>query len=230
MTRKLPAIILPLLFLVFVSRASAVVATTENIQLTATPVQPTIAVKATATDSATKLREQLKLLQEQKKDAITQVRTEAKTLIDTKKEEFRTRLQTIKDQKKKTLVERIDSKIAELNQKQTTKFTETLTRLQSFLDKMSSSATIATVATDVQAAQAAITAAKTANEAQAAKTYTMTISDDATLKLNAGTTVSQFRLDLVAVHKLLIDAKQAVQKLNTDKGLIKKEATNSAKL
>lgn len=216
MTRKLLFLLFPLLLLFFVSAANAQTATTGSAQ--------------TAVDSATKLKQQMQLLQEQKKAAVTQARDEAKAMVQAKREEFKTRLQTIKDQRKKTLVERIDAKIVEVNKNQTTRFTEVLSRLQTFLDKINKLITGTTVSADVTAAQTAIDEAKTAVEAQAAKSYTMTITDDTTLKLNAGTTVSQFRQDLVATYKLVIDAKQAVQKLNTDKALIKKEASSSAKL
>lgn len=216
MTRKLLVIILPFLLLFFVSTVNAEDSTTKSAQ--------------TTVDSASKLREQIQLLQDQKKTAVTQIRDQEKALIQAKREEFKTRIQTIKDEKKKALVERIDTKLAEVNKNQTARFGEILTRLQGFLDKFKQSPSGATALTDIAAAQTAIDAAKTAVSAQSTKTYTMTITDDATLKLNAGATVSQLRQDLMVVYKLVIDAKQAVQKLNTDKSGIKKEATESAKL
>ena len=217
MTRKIFYLLLPVFLLVlFVSNANAQTATTGGAQ--------------TTVDNASKLKQQMKLLQEQKKDAMTQVRNEAKAMIQAKRDEFKTRMQTIKDQRKKLLVERIDTKLVLVNKNQTTRFTEVLGRLQGFLDKINKSAANQTVLSDIAAAQSAIDTAKSAVETQASKTYTMTITDDSTLKLNAGTTVSQLRLDLMAVYKLVIDAKQAVQKLHTDKSMIKKEATGSAKL
>lgn len=208
--------LLPLLALVlFVSNANAQTATTGGAQ----------------TDgNSSKLRQQMELLQEQKKTAVTQVRTDAKAMIQAKKDEFKIRIQTIKDQRKKLLVERIDAKLAQVNAKHTSRFSDVLTRLQGFLDKIKQSTTDTKVLDDVAVAQTAIDTAKAAVETQAAKIYTMTIADDSTLKLNAGTTVSQLRLDLMAVHKLVVDAKQAVQKLNTDRKLMKKEATSSANL
>ncbi len=217
MTRKLLAVLFPLLLLIFVSTANAETTTTGS----ALPTTDTAALK---------LKQQMQFLEEQKKTAITKIRDEEKVAIQAKRDEFKTRIQTIKDEKKKTLVERIDTKLAEVNKNQTTRFTEVLTRLQGFLDKIKQSTTATTVLADVTAAQSAIDEAKTTVDAQALKTYTMTITDDATLKLNAGTTVSQLRQDLMAVYKLVIDAKQAVQKLNTTKSMIKKEATSSANL
>lgn len=224
MTRKLLVLFLPLLLLVFVSNAKAETASTGSV--------PTLSKINTqiATDAATKLKQQMQLIQDQKRAAINKVKEDAKVLIQAKRDEFKVKLQTIKDQKKKTLVERIDIKLAEVNEKQTTKYSEALARLQGFLDKIKQSTTSATILTDISAAQTAIDTAKTAVEAQAAKTYVMIITDDATLKLNAGTTVSQLRLDLSAVYKLVINAKQAVQKLNTEKPKLEKEATKSGEL
>lgn len=225
MTRKLLTLFLPLLLLIFVSSASAAdTATVRFPPTTATGSAPT------AIDAATKLKLQIQLIQDQKNAAMTKIKNDAKALIQAKRDEFKLRVQTIKDLNKKALVERIDAKLAEVNKNQTTGFTEVLVRLQGFLDKIKQSTPSATLSTNITAAQTAIDTAKAAVDAQAAKAYTMTIIDDATLKLNAGATVSQLRLDLTAVYKLVIDAKQAVQKLNTNKVEIKKEATKSAEL
>lgn len=216
MTRKIIYLILPLLLLVFVPSVNAQNTTTGSAQ--------------TTIDAATKLREQMKLIQEQKKAEIKQIKDEAKVMIQAKREEFKASLLKIKDQKKKALVERIDAKIAEVNKNQTTRFTEALNRLQTFLDKISKSTTKTTVLVDTTAAQAAIDTAKAAVDIQGAKIYTMEIVDDVTLKLNAGTVVSQFRQDINAVYKLVVDVKQAIQKLNTERNVIKREATSSANL
>lgn len=165
-----------------------------------------------------------------KVDAAAKLKQQIKAVVQAKRDEFKTHIQTIKDQKKKALVERIDAKLAKVNKNQTSKFTEVLSRLQTFLDKISKSATGTTVPADINTTQVAIDAAKAAVETQAVKIYTMTITDDSKLKLNAGETVSQLRLDLMATYKLVIDAKQTVQKLNINRELIRKEATSSAKL
>ncbi len=215
MTRKLLVIILPFLILIFTPTVYAESVVTGSAR--------------TTTDTATlKLKQQMKLLEDQKKTAVFKINEEAKVAIQAKREEFKARIQTIKDEKKKALAQRIDAKLAEVNKAQTDRFSDVLVRLQGFLDKFEQSATGAVALKDIATAQAAIDAAKAAVETQAAKVYTMTVVDDSTLKANAGQTVSQLRLNLMAVYKLVIDAKQAVQKLNTTKSIIKKEATISA--
>lgn len=219
MTRKLLVLIFPLLFLVFVTTVSA-----QNLSTTGSAQTPT------STNPNLKLKNQVQLLEQQKKAAIMKVREEAKVKIQAKREEFKTRIQTIKDQKKKVLVERIDAKLAETNRKFTAKFSDILVRLQEFLDKIKQRTADAKVLADVAIAQTAIDAAIAAVDEQAAKAYTMDVADETSLRLNAKTVVSQLRQDLSAVHKLVVDAKQAVQKLNQDRELIKKEATKSAEL
>lgn len=142
-----------------------------------------------------------------------------KDAVQQKREEFKTRLQTIRNEKKKAAVERIDIKIANMNEAQTIRFTSILVKLQSILDRVSQKASEAkangkdTTALDssITTAQAVIDSAKTAVSAQAAKAYSIQISDEATLRNSVGATTSQFRKDLRDVHKAVVDAKQAVQ-------------------
>lgn len=153
-----------------------------------------------------------------------------KDTVQMKRDEFKARIQTIKDQRKKLLVERIDTKIAELNKKSTDKFSEVLARLQTHLDKISQSTKDEKVLADIKTAQAAIDTAVAAVASQSAKVYTIQITTEQNLRINVGTTMSQFRQDLMATHKLVVNAKQAVQALNKDRVIMKKEATNSANL
>lgn len=187
----------------------------------------------TGTDSAaSKLKDQMRMIKDQKKetrvelrqqmkDTIQMKREETKAMVKTKRDEFKARIETIKDQKKKALVERIDTKLTNVNTKHTDRFTHVLSNLQIVLDKISE---------DVSKtqAQAAIDAAKLAVENQASKTYTITISAETALKSDVGTVTSQLRQDLSATHKAVVDAKQAVQSLRKDSAIMKKETTNLA--
>ena len=146
----------------------------------------------------------------------------AKQAIAAKRQEFNAGLEKIKDQKKITLVKRIDEKLAIVNKKHTDRFAQVLSNLQTILDKLGEDV-------DKVEAQAAIDSANAAVEAQAAKTYVITISTESALKSDVGAVTSQLRLDLSATHKLVVDAKQTVQALRKDNNAImKKDATNSA--
>ena len=225
MLRILPFLIVPLFLLVLVSSVNA---------------QAT-----TGTDSASRLKQQMQELKSQKKATVSNIREEAKEgrmelrekmkatvaakreetreVVKAKRDEFKLKLQTLKDEKKKVLVDRIDTKLTNVNAKHTDRFTQVLSNLQIILDKMADEV-------DKTAAQAAIDAAKLAVENQAAKTYTITISTETALRSDVGAVTSGLRLDLSATHKLVIDAKQAVQALREKSGMMKKETTNSTNL
>lgn len=199
----------------------------------------------TGTTSADRLRKQLQDIQTQKRSAVSDIKKEAKETraelrqqikdtvaakkeavretVAARREEFKTKLQTIKDQKKKALTERIDAKLANANTKHTDRFTQVLSNLQNIVDKVNED-------TDKTEAQAAIDTARTAVENQAAKTYTITISTETALRLDVGAVTSQLRLDLMATHKAVVDAKQALQALRTNNAIMKKGATGSANL
>ena len=161
---------------------------------------------------------------------VSQIKEGTKAIVQAKRDEFKTRIQTIKDEKKKALVARIDGKLSEVNIKHTDRFSQVLTKLQTHLDKISQTAKDKKVLADVGIAQASIDAAETAVANQAAKTYTIQITTETALRLNVGTTTSQLRQDLMSTHKLVVDAKQAVQALNKDNVIIKKEPASSANL
>jgi hypothetical protein len=221
MIRKLLILLFPLLLIVFVPRTNAQTATTGSAQ--------------TTIDPATKLKQQIQMVQGQKKTVAEQAKNDLETLTRMKRAELKARISTIKDETKKALMERIDARLAGVNKNQTTKFIDTLNKLQVFVDRANKTTTATDTAKlrDIGEAQEIINFAKQAVLDQAEKTYIMTIINDSTLRANAGTTVSQFRHDLMAVYKLVMDAKQAVQKLylsNVNKETIRKEATNSARL
>ena len=228
MTRKLLVLLVPLFLLINVAIAKAETGVAPNVR--ATTINATTAAGTNPITS--------RVLLNQKNAAITKIQDNMAAMIQAKRAEFNNKLQTIKDQNKKSLVERINSRLAEINKNQTDRYNVILGELQSFLDKISSSATPTASLANITNAQNMINIAKSAVSAQAQKTYIMTITDNATLKQNAGTIVSQFRQDITSVYKLVVDAKQAVQSLKPGvkivppiimKPLLKKFATGSAK-
>lgn len=199
------------------------------LSLTANAQSLTATSNDQSSSSASKLKDQAKLLQEQKRETLIKAREEARALMETKREEFKVRLQTIKDEKKAALAERIDIKLNSVNKKHTDRFLEIVNKLQEFLDKMSQDKTEPKQLTDIKLAQDAVDLAKTSVEDQAAKVYAIEIVSETTLRANAGKTTSQLRKDLVATHKLVVDAKQALMKLRENNSIMK-EATGSAEL
>ena len=161
---------------------------------------------------------------------ITQLRQETRAEIETERNQFKIKVQAIKDQRRKTLVQNIDARIAEVNKRITDNFTDTLNRLQTYITKASQATQDPKVLSDINNAQDAINLAKTAVSNQAGKVYTMQITDDLSLRLNAQTTVGQFRQDILATYKTVVDAKTAVLSVRIDHAMIKKEASSSASL
>jgi len=244
MTRKLLVLVIPLLLLASVSIAYA-----QNIAVTTAPTtantgitnsvqtatagsMPTVTGStATVMDPALKLKQQMQLVQDQKQAEIAKIANDAKAAIQAKRAEFTAKLQTIKDQNKKAIVERIDTRLTQINTNQTEKYTQVIGQLQTFLDKMSITASGTAKMTEITTAQNAIDTAKAAVSAQAEKAYTMAITDDTALKLNAGTIVDQFRQDINSVYGLVLNAKQTIHNLIPVKPvLLIKPASNSANL
>lgn len=156
-------------------------------------------------------------------------------------ETFRAQIKTIKDVRKQILTERISDKVASSNARLTGKMDKALDHLTDILNRVKNRAADFkaqgkdTTALDqaISAAEAAIAAAQAAVDTQAAKEYTATIVDEPTLRNTIGQMVSGFRLDLQAVHKLVVDAKQAVQKAIMEAAKLRGEnntATGSANI
>jgi DNA primase catalytic subunit len=225
-TRKIIYLALPFALLFFASTANAQNANTQNTNTR----NANTARNTEQIDAATKLRQQMELIQQQKKTATSPGTANGiLTATQIQKQEFREKLAEIKDAKKKTLTEKIDAKIEEINKKQTAKFLENLTNIQMFLDKIKQQQTTGSkLSENIAIAQLTIDFAKSQVNAQAEKIYVITIKDETTLKQNVGKIVAQFRSEMAEVHKLVMEAKWTVQKLNTERNTVTKEATGSA--
>lgn len=166
------------------------------------------------------------------KNALGQIQQVRKETRD----EFLVKLNKIKDERKKTVVDRINTQISESNTKAINKMTSALTKLTEYLTKLTErSAALKAAGRDttgldsfIASAQNAIATATNAVNTQAAKTYTLTITSDSTVKSEVGTTISQFRLDIQGVHKTVVDAKQAVMKALNEVVRLTTKTTTSA--
>lgn len=156
-------------------------------------------------------REDLRQMMQEKKLAM-------QSEFQLKREEFKAKLAVLKDQRKKTLVERVDLKLSTINQNSTQRLTFAIEKLEKLLDKFSERAATAktegknTTQVDaaITAAETAIASAKEAVATQSAKEYTAEILDESTLKNTVGQAVSSLRHDLHAVFEIVKTAKQKV--------------------
>lgn len=198
---------------------------------------PTIASAQTATSSPQTIRDRIKTLRGERQQLITETREE----LAAKKEAFRAQIKTIKDLRKQLLTERIANKTASANTKLTDRMDRALDHLTEILAKVKEKAAAFkaqgkdTTALNqaISAAETAIAAAQTAVDAQKLKEYTANITDESILRNTMGQMVSGFRLDIQAVHKLVVDAKQAVQKAIMEAAKLRGEsntATQSANI
>lgn len=150
--------------------------------------------------------------------SMSAARMQMKESMQDRKAAFKEKLSTIKDQKKQSLLERIVSKITTFNTTQTTRLTNSLEKLTNIITSIEEKVGKAkTAGQDTAAAEAALAGAKTALSTaqvavatQLAKDYTITINSESTLRNDVGTIMSQFRSDMQATHKAVVDAKQAV--------------------
>lgn len=135
-----------------------------------------------------------------------------------KKAAFMEKLATIKDAQKKTLVEKIDTRVGEINQKRTTQMSQALMFMNKILTELASKAVLAkTQGHDttklnlaITAAQTAVKSAETAVATQAAKEYTITITTESALRTTVGATTRTLQTDLRNTHASVANAKQKV--------------------
>ncbi len=165
----------------------------------------------------------LKNIRIDKETAAKELQLRRKEAIDTYKEEreqFKVKLETIKDQKKKVIVEKLDAGLSERNKNWVDHWTNVLTKLSDILARIKSRADkaqaaghdIGSVNAAIQAAEDAITSAQTAINNQASKDYVVNISTEKNLGQGVKTTLSQFKTDTKAVLEKVTAAREAVKK------------------
>ncbi|MBI2611388.1 hypothetical protein HYW54_01435 [Candidatus Gottesmanbacteria bacterium] len=166
------------------------------------------------------VRENIKAKRMEVRDEIKKKREELRLTIKEKREEFKKKIQTLKDERKKQIVERLDEKMSMINTNMTDRMLAHLEKMEDILSRLQEKVdTAKNEGKDTTAAQNAITnaqslidTAKAAVTEQAGKDYTPAIPDETTLRAVVGTSMSGLRADLSALHKQVVDAKQAVMK------------------
>lgn len=137
----------------------------------------------------------------------------------TRREEFQTKLNELKDKRKEAIAERVDKRIDELNKKHTERLAKALEQMSDILgrleDKVASASSegknTASASAAIETAKTAVSAAQTAVSDQSAKDYAPDITDETTLRQVFTQAFSTFKSDMLAVHKQVQDAKQAVR-------------------
>jgi hypothetical protein len=149
---------------------------------------------------------------------IQENRQTAATQIQAAREIFQAKLASIKDTKKRTVVENVQNRMTEINTQRTDTMTKQLDIMSTILDRVSSKAAelqkngkdISSVTSAVSVARTAIEAAREAVAAQAGKVYSITILTENTLKNNVLTTRKSLETDVLATHQKIVAARKAV--------------------
>ncbi len=182
-------------------------------------------------------------LRRTRKAEIEKIRLEKKSEMAVKKAEFEEQLQTLKDETKKQIAEKISERLTTSNTNATNRMFEIIDKLNEIMLRIEAKVTdaktngIDTTVQDegIQNAKLAIQGASDAITEQAAKEYIITVGDDTTLRNDVGTVVSQQKQDLRTTYELVRSARQAVRQVAKSlKDLLKTtmnselEATTSA--
>ena len=165
----------------------------------------------TGTGAATRRADDLKASASARREEVQQNMQEKRTAA-------RERWQAVKDERKLSALERIETHLANINNRVTAHFSRVLTRLEAILAKISTRADraaqngkdISNVTDATASATVAISSAKEAVASQAAKTYEVTITDETTAKQVVQTVMQQLKADLAAVRQTVTAAREAV--------------------
>jgi len=182
-------------------------------------------------------------LRRTRKAEIEKIRLEKKSEMAVKKAEFEEQLQTLKDETKKQIAEKISERLTTSNTNATNRMFEIIDKLNEIMLRIEAKVTDAKInginttvqEEGIQNAKLAIQGASDAITEQAAKEYIITVGDDTTLRNDVGTVVSQQKQDLRTTYELVRSARQAVRQVAKSlKDLLKttmnseSEATTSA--
>ena len=157
-------------------------------------------------------------MQQDFKDTLEASREAAKQEFQDHKTEFQHELSLIKDTKKQSVVDKINTDCQTVNQKRTDAMTAMLEKLSTILTNVSnrSASTAAsgkdttTVETAISTAQNAVADAQSAVAAQAGANCTITIASDTTVKSDVGKGISALQQALQTVYQKVLSARKAV--------------------
>lgn len=133
-------------------------------------------------------------------------RQEQLELRQTSREQFREKLQLIKDERKQQIIEHINQQLILINDRATKAMINVLNRLQALLDKIK----LRVPAADTTAAQDLINSAQTAVAEQAENEYVIEFTDESGLRVGASAAKTQLHTDLKSVREKIRLARQAV--------------------
>ncbi len=133
--------------------------------------------------------------------------------------DFQSKLQVIRDEKRKQVVSNLNDKLGNREQKWCAHWSEVVDRLNDILGRVktrrdkakAAGKDVTSVNTAIAAADTAIASAKQIAAGQCAKTYAIQITTDANLGQSVKATISQFETDIKTVFAAMNAARDAVR-------------------
>lgn len=183
---------------------------------TSTATKPDFRQSATTGAAARNqiVQERIGILKENVSDKIEALREK----IASKEAALKTKLQAFKDRKKADLAERVNINLNKINQNQTTAMKKHLDKISAILDRLEARVGSGkpdikdptAARTAITAARAAIASASAGVSAQSLNNYTIQVTSEGRIGLDAKIQRDKLHTDILAVRQLVIDAKQSV--------------------
>ncbi len=121
---------------------------------------------------------------------------------------LKTKLEAFRDKNKAAAAERINTNLNTINQNQTSQMQRHLDNMTVILNKLE--ARVSSPAASIAIARTNIASASAAVLAQSQKDYTITVTTEIRIKVDAKKQRDALHADLLALRKIVIDAKQSV--------------------
>lgn len=178
------------------------------------------AVKADVAAKREEVKASMEAKREEMKTNMEAKRAEMKAGMEERKTALKEQLTKVKDEKKKQTVLDINTRLEELNTKTLDHFSESLDKLGEVSERITSRAdkaegrglNVATVRTAIADALKAIEASRLAIQAQAGKTYTITVTTESNLRADVEKTRKALHDDLAKVRETVKAAHDAVRR------------------
>jgi len=157
------------------------------------------------------------------RSAVIDRKEAARTEFESRRAEFETKLNTIRDERKRNLVQKINNQLADFNERVTGHFGEVIDKLSAALQRIIARVNqaeerdfdVTSVRTAIANAEAAIANAKNSVVEQAGKSYIIEITDEATLRAAAKAAKDALQADLRKVREIVKIAHDAVRRAAT---------------
>lgn len=177
-----------------------------------------IASRSERKDKHDTFRQNLRKEQEKFRLEFEEHKASAEAKLQARKETFELKLAEFKDKAKKAKVENIQQRLEEHNTKLTQRATENLAKISELLDRIiekvqtekTNGKDTGVVDSAITAAQTAIGAAQDAIAAQAAKSYVVPVTTEASVKSDTVATTKTLMSDAKLMHEAIVSARKAV--------------------